>query len=180
MKKDGQSLGWLFVRYLIIILISLSGLYLFYAVFSPLTIYPVYFLLNILFDVSLQGSTIFVQRIPIEIIGPCIAGSAYSLLLVLNLALPKINIKKRILMISLSFLTFLLINILRIFLLSILYISGSSWFDFTHKLFWYGISTIFVVGIWFLEIKIFKIKEIPFYSDLKYLYKKSSLKISKN
>ena len=157
-------------------LVSLPGLYLFYAIFNPLTIYPVYFLLIILFNVSLQGHILLIEKIPIEIIGPCIAGSAYFLLFVLNMALPKINIKKRILMISLSFLTFLLINLLRIFILSILYISGSSWFDFTHKLFWYGISTIFVVGIWFMEVKIFNIKEIPFYSDLKYIYKKSSLK----
>src|SRR3989344_2806794 len=176
MKKEGKSFVGIFIRYLVIILISLPGLYVFYAVFKPLTIYPVYFLLSLLFNVSLQGHTLFIKQIPIEIIGPCIAGSAYSLLFVLNLALPKINLKKRILMISLSFLTFLLINILRIILLSILYISGSSWFDFTHKLFWYGISTIFVIGIWFLEVKLFHIKEVPFYSDLKYLYKKSSLK----
>ena len=48
---------------------------------------------------------------------------------------------------------------------------GFSFFDITHKVFWYFISTIFVVGIWFIEIKIFKIKEIPFYSDLNLLYK---------
>lgn len=172
----GKDFAGIFIRYLIIILISLPGLYFFYAVFKPLTIYPVYFLLSLLFDVSLQGHTLFIEKISIEIIGPCIAGSAYSLLFVLNLALPKIKLKKRIAMISLSFLTFLFINVLRIFLLSILYISGSSWFDFTHKFFWLGLSTIFVVGIWFTEVKIFNLKEIPFYSDLKYLYKKSSLK----
>ena len=176
MVKEGKAFVGIFIRYFIIILISLPGLYFFYVAFKPLTIYPVYFLLSLLFDVSLQGHTLFIEKIPIDIIGPCIAGSAYSLLFVLNLALPKINILKRVAMISFSFLTFLLINILRIFLLSILYLSGSSWFDFTHKLFRYGVSTIFVVFIWFLEVKILNIKDIPFYSDLKYLYKKSSLK----
>ena len=79
-------------------------------------------------------------------------------------------------MIALSFILFLIINILRIFFLSLLFISGSSWFDFTHELFWYLVSIVFVVGIWFTEVKLFKIKEIPFYSDLKLLYKKSLLK----
>jgi hypothetical protein len=31
-------------------------------------------------------------------------------------------------------------------------------------------STIFIVGIWFLEVHIFKIKEIPFFSDVKFLF----------
>ena len=79
-------------------------------------------------------------------------------------------------MIFLSFACLLIINILRIFLLGLVYISGFSWFDIAHKLFWYAGSTIFVIGIWFAEVKLFKIKEIPFYSDIKFLYKKSNLK----
>ena len=79
-------------------------------------------------------------------------------------------------MIFLSFGCFLILNIARIFFLSIAYVNGYSWFDFTHKLFWYLGSSIFVVGIWFAEVKLFKIKQIPFYSDLKFLYGHSNLK----
>jgi len=63
--------------------------------------------------------------------------------------------------------------------LSIMYVNGSSFFDFTHKIFWYAGSTIFVIAIWFLEVKIFKIKGIPIYDDLKFLYKKSSINKSR-
>lgn len=166
----------IFFRYFLIILLSIPNLLIFYTLFTPLTLYPVYWILSVFFSASLQGSTIFIRNIPIELIGACIAGSAYFLLFALNLALPKINLKQRVKMMAFAFAAFLVINILRIFLLSMLYLSGSSWFDFTHKLFWYAVSILFVVFIWFVEVKLFKIKDIPFYSDLKFFYNKSSLK----
>jgi exosortase/archaeosortase family protein len=110
-----------------------------------------------------------IDNFAIEIIGACIAGSAYSLLLILNLSVPNIKIKQRIKLLLFSFSSLLIINILRIFILSVLFVQGISFFDITHKLFWYAGSTIFVVAIWFTGIKLFKIKEIPFYSDIKYL-----------
>ena len=184
MKKKGKRnknyfKGFLdiILRYLILILIALPGLWLFYTVFTPLTVYPVHFLLGLFFDaVLLSKIHILVNNIPIELIPACIAGAAYYLLLVFNLSTPKIKLKKRISAILFSFAVFLIINILRIFFLSIIAISGSSSFDITHKLFWYLASTVFVVGIWFAEVKIFKIREIPFYSDIKFLYKRSLLK----
>ena len=75
-------------------------------------------------------------------------------------------------MILFSFAFLLVVNILRIFLLIMIYIKGYYFFDITHKLFWYLISIIFVIGIWFTEVRLFRIKEIPFYSDIKFLYKK--------
>ncbi len=165
------------LRYLILILIALPGLVIFYFIFTPLTVYPVHFLLGLFFDAALLSKIhILVNNIPIEIIPACIAGSAYYLLLVLNLSTPKIKLKKRIYAILFSFAVFLILNILRIFILSLFAISGSPYFDVTHTVFWYGFSTIIVVGIWFVEVKIFKIKEIPFYSDIKFLFKKSLLK----
>jgi len=164
------------IRYLILILIALPNIYIFYLIFTPLTVYSVYFLLNLFFDCTVTSNVITVSGVPIEIIKACVAGSAYYLLLIFNLSTPKIKFKKRINMIFISFASLLLLNILRIFFLSILFISSSIWFDFTHKLFWYLLSIVFVVGIWFAEVKAFKIKEIPFYSDILFLYKKSSLK----
>ena len=73
-------------------------------------------------------------------------------------------------MLLFSFALLLILNIMRIFTLSL--ILGSSSFGLIHKIFWYLGATIFVVLIWFLEVKIFKIKEIPFYSDFKFLIKK--------
>lgn len=159
------------VRYLILLIIGIIGLRFFYFIFSPLTIYPVYFLLNIFFNASLSSNIITINSNLIEIIGPCIAGSAYFLLLILNFSTRDIKLKKRITLLLFSFLLLLIVNIIRIFFLSLLLISGFSFFDLAHKLFWYAGSIIFVVGIWFLSIKIFKIKKIPFYSDIIFLLK---------
>ena len=173
MKKISKQFLDISLRYAILILLALPGFAIFYFVFAPLTIYPIYFLLGLFFDVSLMGDIIFINEIPIELIGACIAGSAYYLLSILNLSTPKIKLQKRIKILHLSFGVFLILNILRIFFLSLVFMSGSALFDITHKLFWYIGSILFVVGIWFAEVKLFKIKEIPFYSDIKFLYKQS-------
>lgn len=171
MNKLSKQFLNLLIRYAILIIIALPGLWLFYFIFTPLTVYPVYFLLSLFFDTSLIGNIILISNyFPIELIGACIAGSAYYLLLILNLSIPKIKLQKRAKMILLSFASLLILNILRIFLLSLIFISGASWFDITHKLFWYLGSIVFVIGIWFAEVKFFKIKEIPFYSDIRNLF----------
>ncbi len=177
MKKARKHFKNILIRYLILILIAIPNLWIFYFVFTPLTIYPVYVLLGLFFEPFLSGVTITIADcFNIEIIGACVSGAGYYLLLILNLSTPKIKFNKRMKMIFLSFGCFLILNIARIFFLSIAYINGYSWFDFTHKLFWYLGSSIFVVGIWFAEVKLFKIKQIPFYSDLKFLYGHSNLK----
>ncbi len=169
MKKQAKKYWDIAIRYLILILAGIPNLWIFYFIFTPLTVYPVFFLLSIFFNTSLLGNVITLNNeIPIEIIKACVAGSAYYLLLILNLAIP-MNANKRVKMLVFSFLSLLFINILRIFFLSLLFVSGNSFFDITHELFWYLGSTIFVIAIWFIGIKIFKIKEIPFYSDLKNL-----------
>ena len=171
MKKEiAKKLTGISIRYILLVLVALSNLWLFYALFKPLTIYPLYFLFSLFFETSLAGNAIILSNsIPIELINACIAGSAYYLLLILNFSTPEIKFDKRVKMICLAFLSLLILNILRIFFLSLLYISGSSWFDFTHQLFWYLGSVVFVVAIWFIEVKSFKIKNIPFYSDLKFV-----------
>jgi exosortase/archaeosortase family protein len=170
MKKRGQIFD-IIARYLILFIIGIVGTSFFYFIFTFLTIQPVYLLLKIFFNPSLVSNIIVINNLPIEIIGACIAGSAYYLLLMLNLSMPKIKLRKRIFLLIFSFSVLLILNILRIFLLSVLYVSQFSFFDITHKLFWYVGSIIFVVGIWFLSVSMFKIKEIPFYSDIKYLSK---------
>ncbi len=175
MKKITKQFLDIFIRYGILILIAIPNLWIFYKVFAPFTIYPVYFLLNLFFDVSLSGNLINILGTvtSIEIIDACIAGSAYYLLLILTLSLQKVKVSKRLKMILIAFVTFLIVNILRVFFLSSVYILDYSWFDFAHKLFWYIGSVFLVILIWFAEVKYFKIKEVPFYLDLKFLYKKA-------
>lgn len=167
----------IFIRYILLLVLSINGLFVFYFVFTPLTIFPLYFLFSAFFEVLLDfaNSIIYVQSVPIEIIDACVAGSAYYLLLIFNLSTPKIKISSRLKMISFSFLSFLIINILRIFVLAIMYIYGSPYFEIAHKISWYAGSVVAVILIWFYQVKAYSISEIPFYSDLKFLYKNSFL-----
>jgi len=134
-------------------------------------------ILGFFFNTILISNVVIINnKIPIELIPACIAGSAYYLLFILNLSTPEIKIKKRIAMILLAFASLLAINILRIVALSAMLLQNFSIFVAAHQFIWYFMSTIFIIAIWFSEVKIFRIKEIPFYSDVKLLYKHSFLK----
>ena len=175
-KKDEKYLYDLLIRYSILIIIALFGFNVFYVIFRPLTVYSVTGILSIFLETDLISPTILIlENIAIEFIPACIAGAAYYLLLMLNLSTPKIELNKRIKFILLSFAVFLIANVLRIFILANIALYKSSFFDVTHLVFWYSLSTIFVIVIWFYGVKYFKVKSIPFYSDLRFLYKKSSL-----
>jgi len=179
MKKRGKksemqdkrlNIAFLLLRYTILLVFGIF-LSFFYKLLFYVTIYPVFFILSIFYDVSIKASSIFVNNVEIQIVNACVAGSAYYLLLILNLTTP-MNIKKRAKTIVFSLLALLILNILRIIIFSALYVQNFTFFDITHKLVWYVMSVIFVVAIWFGTIKLYKIKEIPICSDLSNLYKK--------
>ncbi len=176
MKKESEKIINIFIRYLLLALIALPGFGLFYFFLTPLTQYPVFYIIQLFFDSTIAGSIIYVGQKSILIAGACIAGSAYYLLLVLNLSTPGMKNSVRLKAIIFSFVGFLVINLIRIIILSFMYLGDSFFFDSLHKILWYFGSTILVVGIWFLEVKIFKIEMFPFYSDLKYFYNRSTLK----
>ena len=170
LKGDTKKFIDIILRYLIIVLVAFPGLWIFYFIFTPLTIYPTYLFFGLFSDVVLIGNILIINSdLAVEFIRACIAGSAYYLLLALNLSIPDVKLKKRFKMIAFAFALLLFVNLIRIITLISIY--GFKYFDVTHEFFWYFVSTIFVVGIWFFEVKIFKIKQIPFYSDLKFLYK---------
>lgn len=169
--KQNKDSFLILARYLLLLL-AMFSLPLIYFIFTPLTIYSSAGLLDLIFkDVTISNNIISIDTIArIQIIPACVAGSAYLLLLILNLSTP-MKLKKRIYSIILSFALFFLLNLLRIFFLAILYKDNSPFFEITHKVFWYLLSTLFVIGIWFLIVKIFSIKKIPIYSDIKSLLK---------
>lgn len=176
MKKDERRFFNLLVRYLILLLIAIPGMDIFYFVLLPLTKWPVFWFLQMFYSPVMIKDTIFIGKSIIEIVGACVAGSAYYFLLILNLSTPNIERIKRIKMIGTAFLAFLLINVIRIIILSIMYVEGSPIFDVTHKVFWYLGSTLFVVAIWFFQVYKFNIRGVPFASDLKFIHSKSTLK----
>lgn len=171
--KKGDIIS-IFVRYFLIIASAANGLWIFYKIFSPLTLYPVYGILSLFFQVNMfPRELLLILNMSLEIwlIQACIAGAAYYLLFALNLSIPKIKPLNRTKMIAFAFSLLLVFNISRIVLMSFLYYYGFVYADFVHFIFWYGLSILAVVGIWFLEVKLFKIKQIPVYSDLMPLYK---------
>jgi exosortase/archaeosortase family protein len=172
-KKDAQlstkRISLLFLRYIIILLVSIKNLWIFYFVLSPITIHASNLLLKTVFRTSLIGNSIIIKAYEININNACVAGAAYYLLFILIFSIP-LNAKKRIKAVLFSFISLLVLNILRIFILGILFVNNVSSFDATHKIFWYFLSSIFIATIWIATVKIFKIKEVPFYTDIKYLF----------
>jgi len=161
----------LFSRYIFLVILGLGNLFIIYKIFTFPTIFSSYNLLKIFFEVSLSGNFIFFKSQSIEIINACIAGSAYYLLLILNLSTEISPLKSRIYSLIFSLFVLFIFNVLRIVLLSYLFFNDYSSFDIIHKATWYGLSALIVVSIWFAEVYIFKIKNIPIYSDIKKLLK---------
>ena len=174
MKKDLLKLQKMIFRYLFLLILGIAGFFYFYKILTPLTVYPSYFLIKLFYDVSLQEAIISIGNYQIEIISACIAVGAYYLLLILNLTTP-MNLKQRIYSLVYSIVLLLILNILRIFILSILFINNYIYFDIIHKTFWHLLSTTFVILIWFSTVKIFNIKQIPVYSDFRFLKKQTNL-----
>jgi len=174
-KKDIVSF---LLRYGILVILGIF-LSLFYKILFVLTIWPSFFLLTLFYNPSIVGNSIFINGFTIEIVNACVAGSAYYLLLILNLTTP-MKIKKRFFSLLFSLSSLLVLNVLRIFILSILFVESFAFFDITHKLLWYFLSIVFVVGVWLLTTWIFKIKKIPVYSDIRNVYNSAFLNIQKS
>jgi exosortase/archaeosortase family protein len=174
--ENSKNFKEIIIRYSLILILGLSNFWIFYLIFSPLTIYLTYFFTGLFFKTALLSNSIIIGKYSIVFIDACIAGSAYYLLFILNFSILNLDINKRCKLLFLTFISFFILNVLRIFFLIVCLIYFPNSFDFSHKLFWYLGSTIFVILIWFFYYKKFRIKEIPFYSDLKFIYKSSLFK----
>lgn len=176
MKSDEKEIINILIRYSILVILAFVGLELFYYIFLPLTKHPIFYVLSLFHYSVVRENTIYIGKYTIEIVGACIAGSAYYLLLILNLSTGKTSWIDRLKLFLFSFGMFFVINLIRIYVLSVMYLNDSPIFDATHKLFWYFGSTIFVVLIWFFGTYLFKIKSTPFYTDIKNLYLYTKMK----
>jgi exosortase/archaeosortase family protein len=168
-KKDKRYFIDIMYRYAILLVLAFFGLKIFYFLFEPLTIYPTYFLFKLFYNpILVQGSILNFPSnlISLKIIGACVAGSAYYLLAILNFSTPGIKISKRLKLLVIAFFSFLVLNVLRIFLIGVFFLERFPWAKFAHEFFWYFGSIAIVILIWFIEVKKAKIKKIPFYSDL--------------
>lgn len=160
-----EVLGLIF-RYVILVVLAVPNLYLFYAIFTPLTIYPIFWVLNMLYGAELlQGNIIFFKGVYAEIIPACVAGAAYYLLVALNLTTP-MSLEKRAKSLVFIMAGFLVLNIIRILIFAVLLFVGYQYFDIAHTTVWYFGSTILVILLWFGNVWLFKIRKIPVYNDL--------------
>ncbi len=176
MNIQERKIYSIFNRYFLILILGLGDLALFYILFTRPTVILSNFLLSLISPTVLLENSILFKETLINIIPACVAGSAYYLLTILSISIPNIKLKKRLSLIGFLFLSLFLFNSLRIFLLAT--ISRTDLFNTVHLITWYFITTIFVVAIWFLAVRLFKIKEIPIYSDVKFLLR--SIKKSKS
>lgn len=166
-----ESYG-LVARYFTLLLFGMFNLAFFYWVFTPLTVYPVYFIL-LVFDSTttlLYGNLLFFSGVYAQIIPACVAGAAYYLLLFLNLT-TEMEPKKRAKSLIFLFGSFLILNILRIVIFAFLHAGGYEYFDAAHRFFWYFGSTVLVIIIWFANILLFNIRHIPVYTDVRRLFR---------
>lgn len=171
-KYAGLSL---ITRYGFLLAIGLVNIFLgdkgiFYTIFSPLTIQPVFFFFRLIYEgaTTFGADTIFIRGFYATLIPACIAGSAYYLLLILNVTTP-MALKKRAYCLVYVCALFLVLNIARILLFGVLLSKGYQYFDITHLAVWYFGSTILVAGIWFSAIFLFKIREAPVLTDVRTL-----------
>ena len=167
MNKQSKRILGLFARYISLIILGAGNLYLFYKILTPLTIRTISLILSIFSPTTVADNFISFKGLMIEIVPACVAGAAFFLLLLIILSTAEIKPMKRTFIIIISMVALFILNILRIIILALL--ARTAYFQISHWTFWHIISTLFVVGIWFAMVKIYKIKSIPFYSDVMYL-----------
>ena len=158
---------FILIRYVLVLALALGNLAVIYAIFTPLTVFPVYWVLHAMYNAQyLIGNIIHFKGYYAEIISACVAGAAYYFLILLNMSTP-MSFKKRIY--SLVFLlgSFLVLNILRILIFARVLFVGYAYFDLVHEITWYIGSTVLVVAIWFVNVYLFRIEDIPVYTDFK-------------
>lgn len=156
------------LRYIILLIIALN-LNLIYSILTPVTLHLSNIVLSFFYETIIDNNSIFIDTFEIKLIPACIAGSAYLLLIILNLS-TEMSFFKRIKSLSFIIISFLLINSLRITFLTYLFKESFTYYNLTHEITWYLGSTLILVVIWFINIKLFKINNIPIFTDVKYLF----------
>lgn len=164
----------LILRIIILFLIPYSLLKI---IIAPITIYLSYYLLKLFGEkVILLPPFLIMNQAIIKFIPACAAISAYYLLMLLVLLTKDIKPIVRMKMFLTGSLIILAINTLRITaLLVILSYYGLNLFESIHMFFWILIGSVFVALVWIFLVKKYKIKAVPIYSDLKYLFEQTKI-----
>lgn len=158
------------------ILLCFIPISIFLFLFTKITIYGSYLSL-IFYNPVIDGINLLIGDQVFIFVEACIAALAYMLLWVLIMLTKGVILPIRIKMFLFGSLLIYLMNIIRIFVLINISINlGLNWFEKIHLVFWDFTASIFVAFVWIFLINFYKIKTIPIYSDLEYLYEKSLFK----
>lgn len=180
MNNQSKKLVGIFVRYLLLLLLGAGNLYVFYSILTPLTVSLVSQTISLFTNVITEGSFIHLGTFSVELVRGCVAGSAFFLMFILVFSTADIKPKKRFYALITALALLFVLNVLRILFLVLIYSPENIYFDAIHWVLWHLVSVCFVVGIWFSVVKIYKIKSVPIYSDIKFLLEFSSNKGKKS
>ncbi len=163
----------LIIRMLSLIFILVFSKDIIYPILEFLTIKLSYIFLLPLRPTIQNASTFIIKGQVIEMVPACIALSAYLLLSILILSTKNLRLRKTLKLFTYGVLAILIINVIRIdLLIYMLLFMGSRLFESVHLLFWKFLSGIVVVIVWIYLTRKYNIREIPIYSDIKYLIRK--------
>ncbi len=160
-----------YLNFVIRLLLSLVPVSVFSFILTPLTIYTSFLILSA-YNPILSGNFLIINNIKFEFVEACIVTYAYYFFWVLVLLTKEIRLKIRFEMLFFGFILIFLMNVFRIGLVIYLGIShGFFWFNLVHLIFWKFIMGVYVALIWIFLIKVYSIKSVPIWDDLKFLYK---------
>lgn len=167
MEKDG------YIKELVLRVIAafavLISYPIFYMILAPLTLHFSYFFFSIFAPSALIGNRIVTLTNSFVFIPACVAASAYILLAILILLTKDISPSERFQMFVYGSLAILAFNVLRIELLLLAYFKLETAFDSIHLFVWKFMSTAFVVFLWLGIARLYRVKAIPVYSDLRHI-----------
>ena len=107
----------------------------------------------------------------VNIVKYCVTASAYYLLALLCIITMGISLWKRFLMFLIGSALIFGMNIARIVILIIILLNNEGMFEAAHFTLGLLLSVGYVILVWVLLSFLFKVKTIPFYSDIRFLTK---------
>ena len=168
MNKTTKRILGIFGRYAVIVFFAIGNFTLIYSLLTPPTVKALAMALRPFYDIVVINNFIYVRGITTEIAPSCIIASAFFLMILLIFSTPEIKPKKRILALVISFAILFILNIARmVFLVSIIH---SPHFDTAHWILQNLLSIVAVAAIWIGMVSLLRIRAVPAYSDLKYIY----------
>jgi len=140
----------------------------------PLTAYVSYAFLFLFFGASIYGTIVSFGSFSVEFVEACAALGAYILMGMLVLLTKDIGFKRGLKVFVIGSLLILIANVLRILLMAFVLKNFSvNLFATLHYFIWNFVSGVYVALVWVGLVYKFKVKNIPIYSDLKFLWKNS-------